>query len=85
MVQDLISAGVFVLRFECLAHGMGYAFPCDPSGQVDLNRLGEAARNNYLYARAMVGREFAPPAVQPQRPSGLAADDLFHRGALASA
>jgi hypothetical protein len=59
----------FELRFQSLFDsGRGYAFPCDPAGQVDLDRLSDRARNNYLYARAMVGRELAVPAV---RPSGL--------------
>jgi hypothetical protein len=42
----------------------GYAFPCDRQGQVDLNLLSERARVNYLFARAMVGRELAVPAVE---------------------
>lgn len=46
--------------------GRGYAFPCDPAGEVDLDRLNERARNNYLYARAMVGRELSWPAVEPK-------------------
>ena len=45
--------------------GRGFAFPCDPEGQVDLDKLSDRARNNYLYARAMVGRELACPAVKP--------------------
>ena len=56
----------FELRFQSLFDsGRGFAFPCDPNGQVDLNRLSDRARNNYLYARAMVGRELATPAVRP--------------------
>ena len=55
----------FELRFQSLFdNGRGFAFPCDPRGQVDLNQLSERARNNYLYARAVVGRELAFPAVQ---------------------
>ncbi len=46
--------------------GRGYAFPCDGNGRVDLDELSESARNNYLYARAMVGRELAVPAVEPE-------------------
>jgi len=30
---------------------------------VELDALSERARSNYLYARAVVGREFATPAV----------------------
>jgi len=46
-------------------NGRGYAFPCDDEGRVDLDELTETARNNYLYARAMVGRELSAPAVEP--------------------
>jgi len=56
----------FELRFQSLFDsGRGYAFPCDPKGQVDLDLLSDRARNNYLYARAMVGRELSVPAVRP--------------------
>ena len=37
--------------------------PCDESGHVDLDALGAKARLNYFYARTVVGREFALPAV----------------------
>ncbi|HWP13877.1 MAG TPA: hypothetical protein VNN06_18785 [Ramlibacter sp.] len=58
----------FELRFQSLSDSeRGYAFPCDPKGLVDLDQLSERARNNYLYARAMVGRELAVPAVRPSR------------------
>ena len=60
------TANHFELRFQSLFDaGRGFAFPCDPMGQVDLNQLSDKARNNYLYARAMVGRELAVPAVRP--------------------
>ena len=53
------------LCFRSLFHsGRGYAFPCDPTGNVDLDRMSEQARNNYFYARAMVGRELSAPAVE---------------------
>ena len=56
----------FELRFVSLSDSeRGYAFPCDPKGLVDLDQLSDRARNNYLYARAMVGRELAAPAVRP--------------------
>ena len=44
--------------------GRGFAFPCDARGQVDLDGLSERSRNNYFYARAMVGKELALPAVE---------------------
>ncbi|HSW16343.1 MAG TPA: hypothetical protein VLJ86_03895 [Ramlibacter sp.] len=65
MIQQSRSAH-FVLCFRSLyTSGRGYAFPCDDHGDVDLDGLSEQARNNYLYARAMVGRELATPAVEP--------------------
>ena len=55
----------YVLRYQPLSgQGTGYAFPCDVHGQVDLDRLNDHLRNDYLYARAMVGRELARPAVE---------------------
>jgi hypothetical protein len=56
----------FELRFLFISDNeRGYAFPCDAKGQVDLNQLSERTRINYLYARAMVGRELTAPAVRP--------------------
>lgn len=56
----------FRLCFRSLFdNGRGYAFPCDGNGCVDLDELTEEARNNYFYARAMVGRELSQPAVEP--------------------
>jgi hypothetical protein len=61
-----MAPGAFRLCFRSLFdNGRGYAFPCDGNGRVDLDGLSENARNNYLYARAMVGRELAAPAVEP--------------------
>jgi len=54
----------FQLRFQSLFDpGRGYSFPCDAHGHVDLDALSERARLNYLYSRAMIGREVAMPAV----------------------
>jgi len=56
----------FELRFRSLFNeGRGLAFPCDALGRVNMDTLTERARQNYLYARAVIGREFASPAVQP--------------------
>ena len=33
-------------------------------GQVDLDHLSDQARNNYLYARAMVGKELSAPDIE---------------------
>ena len=55
----------YELRFQSLFDdGRAYAFPCDAAGHVDLDRLSDRARSNYLYARAVVGREYRHPAVQ---------------------
>ena len=44
--------------------GRGFAFPCDCQGHVDMDGLSDRGRNNYLYARAMVGKELTVPAVK---------------------
>jgi hypothetical protein len=68
MIEQFSSAG-FLLCFRSLFQsGRGYAFPCDGAGRVDLDQLSETARDNYLYARAMVGRELAAPAVERDTP-----------------
>lgn len=54
----------FELRFESLfVEGRGLAFPCDRQGHVNLDALSDRARSNYLYARAVVGREYRQPAI----------------------
>ena len=56
----------YELRFQSLFNeGRAYAFPCDAEGHVDMNTLSETALNNYLYARAVIGRELAMPATTP--------------------
>jgi hypothetical protein len=64
-VLDRQSSDVcFELRFQSLFDpGRGLCFPCDAQGRVDLDALSDRARQNYLYARAVVGREFAVPRV----------------------
>jgi hypothetical protein len=54
----------FELRFDSLyRQGRALAFPCDARGAVDLDALSDRARNNYLYARAVMGREYAFPTI----------------------
>ncbi len=54
----------FELRFQSLFNaGRGLAFPCDAQGHVDLDGLSELARENYLFARAVVGRDYATPQI----------------------
>ena len=58
------SRGSFELRFRSLFHeGRALAFACDADGSIDLDRLSDRARQSYLYARALVGRDFAQPEV----------------------
>lgn len=60
-------SNAFELRFQSLfSEGRALAFPCDGQGHVALDALSERARLNYLYARAVVGREYAVPTVQPR-------------------
>jgi hypothetical protein len=54
----------YELRFRSLFDaGHFCAFPCDAAGHVDMDALSDMARENYLYARIVVGREFSHPAV----------------------
>jgi hypothetical protein len=56
----------FELRFQSLFNdGRALAFPCDAEGRVAIDALSERARNNYFYARTVIGRDFATPAVRP--------------------
>ena len=65
MDQSLVrDACGYQIRFQSLfQQGRALSFPCDRQGHVDLNALTPRAMDNYLFARAMVGREFAAPAV----------------------
>jgi hypothetical protein len=54
----------YELRFQSLFDaGRAYAFPCDAAGHVDMDALSDTARENYLYARTVVGYEFSVPSV----------------------
>jgi hypothetical protein len=54
----------FELRYRGLFDpGRGFTFPCDALGCVELDRLSERARVNYLFARATVGFDLAAPVV----------------------
>jgi len=63
------QASSFFIRFGNLFDaGRALAFPCDERGGVDLDTLSEQARANYLFARAMVGRDFSPPRLLANPP-----------------
>lgn len=65
MNRTITRSPSFQVRFAYLFDtGRSLAFPCDAHGLVDIDALSERARSNYLYARAMVGREYAMPSVQ---------------------
>jgi hypothetical protein len=56
----------YELRFQPLVHDSPvFVFPCDPEGHVDMDALSDADKLDYLYARVLVGREFAAPDVYP--------------------
>jgi hypothetical protein len=69
------STPSFVLHFSSLFHaGREFAFPCDEQGLVNLDAMPARIRNNYLYARAMLGREFAWPRVRSMHAEGALAE-----------
>jgi len=56
----------YELLFPCLFKpGRGFAFPCDAAGNVTIDELCERRRDNYFYARAVVGKELSTPLVRP--------------------
>ena len=56
----------FEIRFQSLFNeGRALSFPCDEQGHVSMDALSDRARENYLYARAVIGREYAYPLVRP--------------------
>jgi len=63
--RQIASAGSYEIRFQSLFNeGRALSFPCDAEGHVVLDALSDRARDNYLYARAVVGREYAFPCVR---------------------
>jgi hypothetical protein len=58
------AAVAYEVRFKSLFQdGRALVFPCDRQGHVDIDALGPRAQHSYLFARAMVGREYATPEV----------------------
>ncbi len=54
----------FQLRFQSLFHaGRALAFPCTANGDVLMDSLSSKALENYLFARAVIGHEYATPVV----------------------
>ena len=64
-IRSSQEATAYEMRFRSLFHeGRAFAFPCDADGCVDIDSLSDRARNNYFYARTVIGRELSMPAVQ---------------------
>jgi hypothetical protein len=72
MTSQSTQISRFELRFSSLFNaGRGFSFACDSAGQVNLDELSEQGRRNYLFAKEMVGREFALPSVRIAPPSAF--------------
>lgn len=54
-----------LLHFEPLTAGeAGLDIPCDPQGRFGIDALGDKLRNDYFFARTLIGRLFAAPTVR---------------------
>jgi hypothetical protein len=52
----------YELRFARIGGATrGFSVPCDAQGSVDLDALAEVDRNDYFFARTVIGREFHAP------------------------
>jgi hypothetical protein len=59
-----------LLHFEPLTYqGAGLDIPCDRQGRVGLDALGDKLRNDYFFARALIGRLFDKPTVKQALPA----------------
>lgn len=64
-----MDQSTYEVCFQSLYHeGPTLCFPCDPMGRVDMDTLSAMGIENYLYARAMVGRQYALPAIVVTQP-----------------
>lgn len=66
-------ASAYTLVYLSIRGGGCLAFPCDKTGAVEMNGLSDRARDDYLLARALVGRNFRSPTVVCM-PAGAAAE-----------
>ena len=58
------SAHRFQIRFPSgPLHTRPMAFPCDAEGNVDLDRLSDATRSDYFFARIIIRRQSGKPEV----------------------
>ena len=55
----------FELRFDPLVDAQApLSFPCDARGEVDLDELCDRSRRDYMFAHALIGRNFTLPVVR---------------------
>jgi hypothetical protein len=65
-VNGIASPKMYELFFRSLRDDQqALSFPCDGRGHVDMDRLSDHALNDYLFARAFIGKEFSLPTVRP--------------------
>jgi len=58
------DAACYRIRYQPLSgRGRELSFPCDACGRVELDALSDRVRNDYFFARAVVGRDYAAPAI----------------------
>ena len=64
-LKAAVPQATHLLHFEPLTVGdAGLDIPCDPQGRVGLDALGDKLRNDYFFARTLIGRLFAAPTVR---------------------
>ena len=57
-------AAAFHLRFRPIfREETEFTCPCDATGHVVMDELSDRACSSYLFARAMIGKVYAPPEV----------------------
>jgi hypothetical protein len=72
-----LSAAAYTLVYFSIRGGDCFAFPCDEAGAVEMNELSDRARDNYLLARALVGRDFHAPTIVCRPPGRAAGQHLI--------
>jgi len=67
MLQSTTSAQTapsYEIRFQSLfKEGRALSFPCDREGRVNLDHANDRLRSSYMFARSMLGREYAMPVI----------------------
>jgi hypothetical protein len=65
-MDSTLSRSTHYLFFGSLFRSVpSLSFPCDLGGHVDIDGLSTQARENYLFARTVVGCDYAVPVVMP--------------------